>query len=231
MLNCRRTPLTVLLSSVEQLHLMRKSRPAVAPRHSLFRRPLSPCPSLSPDAPSPLPPPSLHAALQRSRRPTYLDLGAEVKFSDVAGLGEIRRELEEVVDFFQAADKYRRRGSRIPSGILLCGEPGCGKTLLAKAVAGEAGVNFFSISASQFVEIFVGVGASRVRALYNEARENAPAVVFIDELDAVGRQRGLTEGSGGQERDATLNQVRGGGKRGEGGEGGVTTGLPLRESC
>lgn len=93
------------------------------------------------------------------------------------------------------------------AGILLCGEPGCGKTLLAKAVAGEAGVNFFSVSASQFVEIFVGVGASRVRALYNEARENAPAVVFIDELDAVGRQRGLTEGSGGQERDATLNQV------------------------
>ncbi|CAI5458932.1 unnamed protein product [Closterium sp. Yama58-4] len=106
-----------------------------------------------------------------------------------------------------SAEKYRRRGSKIPSGILLCGEPGSGKTLLAKAVAGEAGVSFFSVSASQFVEIFVGVGASRVRALYNEARENAPSVVFIDELDAVGRQRGLTEGSGGQERDATLNQL------------------------
>ncbi|CAI5973642.1 unnamed protein product [Closterium sp. NIES-65] len=143
---------------------------------------------------------------KRTRRPTYLDLSAEVKFSDVAGLGEIRRELEEVVEFFQSAEKYRRRGSKIPSGILLCGEPGSGKTLLAKAVAGEAGVSFFSVSASQFVEIFVGVGASRVRALYNEARENAPSVVFIDELDAVGRQRGLTEGSGGQERDATLNQ-------------------------
>ena len=185
------------------------SRPAFALRlsviHSLCSHPLTPssCSSLPLSLPRPFPP------RQRSRRPTYLDLGAEVKFSDVAGLGEIRRELEEVVDFFQAADKYRRRGSKIPSGILLCGEPGCGKTLLAKAVAGEAGVNFFSISASQFVEIFVGVGASRVRALYNEARENAPAVVFIDELDAVGRQRGLTEGSGGQERDATLNQVRG----------------------
>ncbi|CAI7900226.1 unnamed protein product [Closterium sp. NIES-53] len=144
---------------------------------------------------------------KRTRRPTYLDMSAEVKFSDVAGLGEIRRELEEVVEFFQSAEKYRRRGSKIPSGILLCGEPGSGKTLLAKAVAGEAGVSFFSVSASQFVEIFVGVGASRVRALYNEARENAPSVVFIDELDAVGRQRGLTEGSGGQERDATLNQL------------------------
>ncbi|MCO5570044.1 hypothetical protein L7F22_023758 [Adiantum nelumboides] len=141
------------------------------------------------------------------RPPKYLDLDAEVRFEDVAGLGEIRRELEEIVDFFKYKEKYLRRGSKIPSGILLCGEPGTGKTLLAKAVAGEAGVNFFSISASQFVEIYVGVGASRVRALYQEAKENAPAVVFIDELDAVGRQRGLIGGSGGQERDATLNQL------------------------
>eukprot|EP00250_Pteridium_aquilinum_P005516 c15598_g1_i1 orf=665-3499(-) len=141
------------------------------------------------------------------RPPKYLDLGADVRFEDVAGLGEIRRELEEIVDFFKYKEKYIRRGSKIPSGILLCGEPGTGKTLLAKAVAGEAGVNFFSISASQFVEIYVGVGASRVRALYQEAKENAPAVVFIDELDAVGRQRGLIGGSGGQERDATLNQL------------------------
>lgn len=141
------------------------------------------------------------------RPPRYLDLGADVKFEDVAGLGDIRKELEEIVDFFTYKEKYLRRGSKIPSGILLCGEPGTGKTLLAKAVAGEAGVNFFSISASQFVEIYVGVGASRVRALYQEARENAPAVVFIDELDAVGRQRGLIGGSGGQERDATLNQL------------------------
>lgn len=139
--------------------------------------------------------------------PKYLDLGADVRFEDVAGLGDIRRELEEIVDFFKYKEKYLRRGSRIPSGILLCGEPGTGKTLLAKAVAGEAGVNFFSISASQFVEIYVGVGASRVRALYQEAKENTPAVVFIDELDAVGRQRGLIGGSGGQERDATLNQL------------------------
>lgn len=141
------------------------------------------------------------------RPPKYLDLGADVRFEDVAGLGDIRRELEEIVDFFKYKEKYLRRGSKIPSGILLCGEPGTGKTLLAKAVAGEAGVNFFSISASQFVEIYVGVGASRVRALYQEAKENAPAVVFIDELDAVGRQRGLIGGSGGQERDATLNQL------------------------
>eukprot|EP01018_Ginkgo_biloba_P002916 Gb_28961 [translate_table: standard] len=139
--------------------------------------------------------------------PRYLDKGEDVKFSDVAGLGDIRMELEEIVEFFRYGEKYRRRGARIPGGILLCGEPGTGKTLLAKAVAGEAGVNFFSISASQFVEIYVGVGASRVRALYQEARENAPAVVFIDELDAVGRQRGLIKGSGGQERDATLNQL------------------------
>ncbi|KAL2633954.1 hypothetical protein R1flu_005433 [Riccia fluitans] len=139
--------------------------------------------------------------------PQYLDLDADIKFSDVAGLGDIRKELEEIVDFFTYGEKYRRRGSKIPAGILLCGEPGTGKTLLAKAVAGEAGVNFFSISASQFVEIYVGVGASRVRALYQEARDNAPAVVFIDELDAVGRQRGLIGGSGGQERDSTLNQL------------------------
>lgn len=144
----------------------------------------------------------------RNRRlPQYLERDVDVKFSDVAGLGKIRLELEEIVKFFTHAEMYRRRGVKIPGGILLCGPPGVGKTLLAKAVAGEAGVNFFSISASQFVEIYVGVGASRVRALYQEAKENAPAVVFIDELDAVGRERGLIKGSGGQERDATLNQL------------------------
>uniref|UniRef100_A0A0D6QUE2 AAA+ ATPase domain-containing protein n=1 Tax=Araucaria cunninghamii TaxID=56994 RepID=A0A0D6QUE2_ARACU len=144
---------------------------------------------------------------RRRRPPQYMDPNVDVKFEDVAGMGMIRRELEEIVDFFRYRERYIRRGSRIPSGILLSGEPGTGKTLLAKAVAGEAGVNFFSISASQFVEIFVGVGASRVRTLYQEARENAPAVVFIDELDAVGRTRGLVSGSGGQERDATVNQL------------------------
>lgn len=141
------------------------------------------------------------------RLPKYIDRGVDVKFKDVAGLGNIRLELEEIVKFFTIGEVYRRRGVKIPGGILLCGPPGVGKTLLAKAVAGEAGVNFFSISASQFVEIYVGVGASRVRALYEEARENAPSVVFIDELDAVGRERGLIKGSGGQERDATLNQL------------------------
>ncbi|CAH2053556.1 unnamed protein product [Thlaspi arvense] len=141
------------------------------------------------------------------RLPEYLERGVDVKFTDVAGLGKIRLELEEIVKFFTHGEMYRRRGVKIPGGILLCGPPGVGKTLLAKAVAGEAGVNFFSISASQFVEIYVGVGASRVRALYQEARDNAPSVVFIDELDAVGRERGLIKGSGGQERDATLNQV------------------------
>ncbi|KAF5758240.1 putative peptidase M41, AAA+ ATPase domain, ATPase, AAA-type, core [Helianthus annuus] len=137
----------------------------------------------------------------------YMERGVDVKFSDVAGLGKIRLELEEIVKFFTHGEIYRRRGVKIPGGILLCGPPGVGKTLLAKAVAGEAGVNFFSISASQFVEIYVGVGASRVRALYQEARDCAPSVVFIDELDAVGRERGLIKGSGGQERDATLNQL------------------------
>lgn len=144
---------------------------------------------------------------QNKRLPQYLERVVDVKFSDVAGLGKIRLELEEIVKFFTHGEMYRRRGVRIPGGILLCGPPGVGKTLLAKAVAGEAGVNFFSISASQFVEIYVGVGASRVRALYQEAKENAPSVVFIDELDAVGRERGLIKGSGGQERDATLNQL------------------------
>ncbi|KAL8118667.1 putative inactive ATP-dependent zinc metalloprotease FTSHI 2, chloroplastic isoform X2 [Apium graveolens] len=144
---------------------------------------------------------------RNGRLPQYMERGMDVKFTDVAGLGKIRLELEEIVKFFTHGEMYRRRGVRIPGGILLCGPPGVGKTLLAKAVAGEAGVNFFSISASQFVEIYVGVGASRVRALYQEARENAPSVVFIDELDAVGRERGLIKGSGGQERDATLNQL------------------------
>ncbi|GFQ00230.1 ATP-dependent zinc metalloprotease ftsh [Phtheirospermum japonicum] len=188
--------------------------------------------------------------VQNKRLPQYLERGVDVKFTDVAGLGKIRLELEEIVKFFTHGEMYRRRGVKIPGQIIaisgnfefilfynqraykfaisssraslfelldynreangsfmLQEAPWVGKTLLAKAVAGEAGVNFFSISASQFVEIYVGVGASRVRALYQEARENAPSVVFIDELDAVGRERGLIKGSGGQERDATLNQL------------------------
>lgn len=142
-----------------------------------------------------------------SKLPQYMETDNDVKFTDVAGLGKLKFELEEVVKFFTQAEIYRRRGVKIPGGILLCGPPGVGKTLLAKAVAGEAGVNFFSISASQFVEIYIGVGASRVRALYQEAKENAPAIVFIDEIDAVGRERGKGWGTGGQERDATLNQL------------------------
>eukprot|EP00252_Welwitschia_mirabilis_P015900 TRINITY_DN35287_c0_g1_i1.p1 TRINITY_DN35287_c0_g1~~TRINITY_DN35287_c0_g1_i1.p1 ORF type:complete len:906 (-),score=206.51 TRINITY_DN35287_c0_g1_i1:214-2931(-) len=137
----------------------------------------------------------------------YLDRSVDVRFSDVAGLGSIRKELEEIVEFFKYPERYRGRGAAIPSGILLCGEPGVGKTLLAKAVAGEAGASFLSIPASQFVEMFAGVGASRVRALYDEAKANAPAVVFIDEIDAVGRKRGLVETSGGKERDNTVNQL------------------------
>ncbi|GBG79542.1 hypothetical protein CBR_g29689 [Chara braunii] len=147
-------------------------------------------------------------AAGKSRAPKRYTVGGEhVKFSDCAGLGQIRYELEEVVDFFKNREKYISRGSRIPAGILLSGEPGVGKTLLAKAVAGEANVTFLAISASQFVEVYVGVGAARVRALYTEAKEQAPAVVFIDEIDAVGRKRGMAEGSGGEERDATLNQL------------------------
>ncbi|XP_057514540.1 LOW QUALITY PROTEIN: probable inactive ATP-dependent zinc metalloprotease FTSHI 2, chloroplastic [Actinidia eriantha] len=143
------------------------------------------------------------------RPPQFLDRGVDVSvtFSDVAGLGKIRLDLEDVVKLLTHGEMYRRRGVKIPGGILLCGPPGVGKILLAKAVAGEAGVNFFSISASQFVEIYVGVGASHVRALYQEAKELAPSVVFIDELDAVGSERGLIKGSGGQECDATLNQL------------------------
>ena len=132
----------------------------------------------------------------------------KVKFSDVAGIDEAVEELQEVRDFLSEPERYRKMGAKIPHGVLLVGPPGTGKTLLAKAVAGEAGVPFFSISGSDFVEMFVGVGASRVRDLFKQAKEAAPCIIFIDEIDAVGRQRGAGLGGGHDEREQTLNQLR-----------------------
>ena len=130
-----------------------------------------------------------------------------VRFAQVAGLREEKEELEEIVDFLKDPAKYTKVGARIPKGLILVGPPGTGKTLLAKAVAGEAGVPFFSISGSDFVEMFVGVGASRVRDLFAEAKKNAPCIVFIDEIDAVARRRGTGMGGGHDEREQTLNQM------------------------
>ena len=135
------------------------------------------------------------------------DPAKRVKFSDVAGLQEEKEEVEEIVDFLRAPKKYTQLGARIPKGVLLVGPPGTGKTLLAKAIAGEAGVPFFSISGSDFVEMFVGVGASRVRDLFEEAKKNAPCIIFIDEIDAVARRRGTGMGGGHDEREQTLNQM------------------------
>ncbi|WP_176699167.1 ATP-dependent zinc metalloprotease FtsH [Clostridium sp. C105KSO13] len=141
----------------------------------------------------------------RARMSTESD--KKVNFSDVAGLKEEKEELEEIVDFLRAPKKYIQVGARIPKGVLLEGPPGTGKTLLAKAVAGEAGVPFFSISGSDFVEMFVGVGASRVRDLFQDAKKNAPCIIFIDEIDAVARRRGSGLGGGHDEREQTLNQL------------------------
>ncbi len=132
---------------------------------------------------------------------------SNVTFKDVAGIDEAKQELQEVVEFLREPEKFRAIGARIPKGVLLLGSPGTGKTLLAKAVAGEAKVPFFSMSGSEFVEMFVGVGASRVRDLFNKARKNAPCIVFIDEIDAVGRKRGTGQGGGNDEREQTLNQL------------------------
>ncbi|MGM9653937.1 MAG: AAA family ATPase, partial [Butyricicoccaceae bacterium] len=131
----------------------------------------------------------------------------KVTFRDVAGADEEKADLEEIVDFLKEPRKYMALGARIPKGVLLVGPPGTGKTLIAKAVAGEAGVPFFSISGSDFVELYVGVGASRVRDLFDQAKKHAPAIVFIDEIDAVGRQRGAGLGGGHDEREQTLNQL------------------------
>lgn len=143
----------------------------------------------------------------KSRARRYDEDKVKVTFKDVAGADEAKQELEEVVEFLKHPQKYNELGAKIPKGVLLYGPPGTGKTLLAKAVAGEAGVPFFSISGSDFVEMFVGVGASRVRDLFEQAKKNAPCIVFIDEIDAVGRQRGAGLGGGHDEREQTLNQL------------------------
>ncbi|HEY8346023.1 MAG TPA: ATP-dependent zinc metalloprotease FtsH [Symbiobacteriaceae bacterium] len=143
----------------------------------------------------------------RSRARLVTDDRKRVTFDDVAGIDEVKEELVEIVDFLKHPKRYLELGARIPKGILLYGSPGTGKTLLAKAVAGEAGVPFFSISGSDFVEMFVGVGASRVRDLFEQAKKNAPCIVFIDEIDAVGRMRGAGYGGGHDEREQTLNQL------------------------
>ncbi|RMF25874.1 MAG: ATP-dependent zinc metalloprotease FtsH [Cyanobacteria bacterium J083] len=143
----------------------------------------------------------------KSRARFQMEAKTGVKFDDVAGIEEAKEELQEIVTFLKQPEKFTAVGARIPKGVLLVGPPGTGKTLLAKAIAGEAGVPFFSISGSEFVEMFVGVGASRVRDLFKKAKENAPCLIFIDEIDAVGRQRGAGIGGGNDEREQTLNQL------------------------
>ena len=143
----------------------------------------------------------------KSKARFQMEAKTGVKFDDVAGIEEAKEELQEIVTFLKQPEKFSAVGARIPKGVLLIGPPGTGKTLLAKAIAGEAGVPFFSISGSEFVEMFVGVGASRVRDLFKKAKENAPCLVFIDEIDAVGRQRGAGIGGGNDEREQTLNQL------------------------
>ena len=143
----------------------------------------------------------------KSRARLMSDHTKKVTFADVAGIDEAREELEEIIDFLKDPKRFQRLGGRIPKGVLLMGGPGTGKTLLARAIAGEAGVPFFSISGSDFVEMFVGVGASRVRDLFEQGKKNAPCIIFIDEIDAVGRQRGAGLGGGHDEREQTLNQL------------------------
>ena len=143
----------------------------------------------------------------KSKAKLLADDKVKITFKDVAGIDEERQELEEIVDFLKNSEKYTKLGAKIPKGVLLVGAPGTGKTLMAKAVAGEAGVPFFSISGSDFVEMFVGVGASRVRDLFEQAKKHQPCMIFIDEIDAVGRQRGAGMGGGHDEREQTLNQL------------------------
>ena len=145
--------------------------------------------------------------LKRDVKPVEKDT-VRVNFSDVAGIDEVEDEVRQIVDFLRNPDKYRKVGARAPKGVLLEGEPGTGKTLLARATAGEAEVPFFSASASEFIEMIVGVGAQRVRQLFEEARKAAPAIIFIDEIDAIGRSRASNRSLGGNdEREQTLNQI------------------------
>eukprot|EP00238_Polyblepharides_amylifera_P000688 CAMPEP_0196570308 /NCGR_PEP_ID=MMETSP1081-20130531/337_1 /TAXON_ID=36882 /ORGANISM="Pyramimonas amylifera, Strain CCMP720" /LENGTH=706 /DNA_ID=CAMNT_0041886673 /DNA_START=104 /DNA_END=2224 /DNA_ORIENTATION=- len=146
-------------------------------------------------------------AFGKSKAKFQMEPNTGIKFDDVAGVNEAKQDFEEVVEFLKKPEKFTAVGAKIPKGVLLVGPPGTGKTLLAKAIAGEAGVPFFSISGSEFVEMFVGVGASRVRDLFKKAKENAPCIIFIDEIDAVGRSRGTGVGGGNDEREQTLNQL------------------------
>lgn len=143
----------------------------------------------------------------RSKAKFQMEPNTGVTFDDVAGVDEAKQDFQEIVEFLKTPEKFAAVGARIPKGVLLVGPPGTGKTLLAKAIAGEAGVPFFSLSGSEFIEMFVGVGASRVRDLFNKAKENSPCLIFIDEIDAVGRQRGTGIGGGNDEREQTLNQL------------------------
>lgn len=143
----------------------------------------------------------------KSKAKVYVETDIKVSFNDVAGVDEAKEELKEVVGFLKDPKSYGRLGGRLPKGVLLVGPPGTGKTLLARAVAGEAGVPFFSINGSEFVEMFVGVGAARVRDLFEQARQKAPAIIFIDELDALGRARGAYGLGGHDEKEQTLNQL------------------------
>lgn len=146
-------------------------------------------------------------AVGKSRAKIYVEHQIKTRFEDVAGVDEAKVELQEVIEFLRTPEKFRRLGGKVPKGVLLLGAPGTGKTLLAKAVAGEAGVPFFSLSGSEFVEMFVGVGAARVRDLFAQALQKAPCIVFIDELDALGKVRGVSPGAGHEEREQTLNQL------------------------
>ncbi len=147
------------------------------------------------------------ASFGKSRARMFSPNKPSVNFADVAGVDEAKMELQEVVEFLKEPDKFTALGARIPKGVLLVGPPGTGKTLMARAVAGEANVPFFSISGSEFVEMFVGVGASRVRDLFDTAKRNSPCIVFVDEIDAVGRHRGAGLGGSHDEREQTLNQI------------------------
>ncbi|XP_047075694.1 ATP-dependent zinc metalloprotease FTSH 6, chloroplastic-like [Lolium rigidum] len=151
--------------------------------------------------------PGLPFGLGRSKAKFQMEPNTGVTFDDIAGVDEAKQDFQEIVQFLKFPDKFTAVGARIPKGVLLVGPPGTGKTLLAKAIAGEAGVPFFSLSGSEFIEMFVGVGASRVRDLFSKAKDNAPCLVFIDEIDAVGRQRGTGIGGGNDEREQTLNQL------------------------